>query len=42
MRRFVAAGAAKTEVGGQDVIAAQIVPILEAVAPYRECHLINP
>src|SRR3954463_11346859 len=42
MRRPVAAGAAKAELGGQNVIAAEIIAVLETIAHQLEWHAVSP
>src|SRR6516162_7314818 len=42
MRRFVSAGATEAEIGGEDVIGAEIVAVLEAVAGHGEGHVGPP
>src|SRR5437868_15485808 len=38
VRRLVFSRAAKAETGGQDMLFAVVIAVLEAVAPHRECH----
>jgi hypothetical protein len=38
VRGLVFSRAAKAEIGGQDMLFAEVIAVLEAVAPYREGH----